>query len=206
MLQPAPNITYLKAAWAALGGISGANAKQSYEAAGLSFTRVNHSTLVRKNDVQVSTMPVRYTRQELRVGFLGRIENEVRKMVAQMEPILLRDLELPSGYQLVIELEECLRLLRRKGNRSLSIMVVPQEETAFAATLRIEMRVFLDSPRACLFACVADAGMHHHVDLLATAPKRVRVPRAGSYAELAEQMASTVNAALSLAYTDALAA
>ncbi len=206
MLHSAPNIAYLKAAWSALGGISGANAKQSYEAAGLSFTRVNHSTLVRKNDIQVSTMPVHYTRQELRVGFLGRIENEVRKMVAEMEPILLRDLELPAGYQLVVELEECLRLLRRKGNRSLSIMVVPHDEAAFAATLRVEMRVFLDSPRACMFACVTDASKRHQVDLLATAPKRARVPRASSYAELAEQMAGTINAALSLSYTAPLAA
>jgi hypothetical protein len=206
MLQTAPNIAYLKAAWAALGGISGANAKQSYEAAGLSFTRINHSTLVRKNDIQVSTMPVRYTRQELRVGFLGRIENEVRKMVAQMEPILLRDLILPEGYQLVIELEECLRLLRRKGNRSLSILVIPNDAAALAATLRVEMRVFLDSPRACLFASVTHSSMRHHVDLLATAPKRVRVPRASSYAELAEQMAMTLNAALTLAYTRPLAA
>jgi hypothetical protein len=206
MLQSAPNIVYLKAAWAALGGISGPNAKQSYEAAGLSFMRVNHSTLVRKNDIQVSTMPVHYTRQELRVGFLGRIENEVRKMVAQMEPILLRDLELPTGYRLVIELEECLRLLRRKGNRSLSILVIPEDGAAFAATLRIEMRVFLDSPRACMFACVTDSSMRHHVDLLTTAPKRVRVPRADSYAELAEQMATTINAALLLNYTAPLAA
>lgn len=206
MLQSAPNIDYLKAAWAALGGISGANAKQSYEAAGLSFTRVNHSTLVRKNDIQVSTMPVHYTRQELRVGFLGRIENEVRKMVGQMEPILLRDLELPAGYRLVIELEECLRLLRRKGNRSLSILVIPEDDAMFAATLRVEMRVFLDSPRACMFACVTHGSLPEPVDLLATAPKRVRVPRASSYRELAEQMSTAINAALSLTYTGPLAA
>ncbi|WP_430388875.1 hypothetical protein [Dyella sp. 20L07] len=205
MLYSAPNIIYLKAAWAAFAGISGANAKQSYEAAGLSFTRINHSTLVRKNEIQVSTMPVRYTRQDLRVGFLGRIENEVRKAVALMEPILQSELCIPEGHQLVIELEECLRLLRRKGNRSLSILIEPYTPD-LDATVRVEMRVFLDSPRACLFVCLADASLHHQFDLLATAPKRARVPRAEGYAELAKQMAETVNAALTLSYANQLAA
>ena len=206
MLHSAPNIAYLKAAWAAFAGISGANAKQSYEAAGLSFTRINHSTLVRKDNVQVSTMPVHYTRHELRAGFLGRIENEVRKIVAEMEPILLRDLQLPEGRRLVIELDECLRQLRRKGNRSLSILVEPDPTAELDATVRTEMRVFLDAPRACLFICLADVASRHQFDLLTAAPKRVRMPRASSYAELASQMAGTVNAALELDYANQLAA
>ena len=206
MLNPAPNIAYLKAAWAAFAGISGANAKQSYEEAGLSFTRINHSTLVRKNDIQVSTMPVRYTRQELRTGFLGRIENEVRKMVAEMERVLSRDLLVPEGHQLVIELEDGLRQLRRKGNRTLSIMIQPDAAESIAAAARIEMRIFLDSPRACLFACLSDASNRNQIDLLGGAPKRARVPRADGYAELAAQMALTINEALTGAYINRLAA
>lgn len=204
MLQSAPNIAYLKATWAAFAGISGHNAKQSYEAAGLTFTRINHSTLVRKNDVQVSTMPVRYTRQDLRTGFLGRIENEVRKIVAEMESLFFRDLQLPEGHHLAIELEECLRQLRRKGNRSLSIMIRPDEAEDVAVL--IEMRVFLDSPRACMFACLSDASHRHQIDLLGGAPKRARVPRADDYAELARQMAETINEALTGAYINQLAA
>lgn len=206
MLHSSPNIAYLKAAWAAFAGISGANAKQSYEAAGLSFTRINHSTLVRKDNIQLSTMPVHYTRHELREGFLGRIENEVRKVVAEMEPVLLRGLQLPEGHQLVIELEECLRQLRRKGNRSLSILVQPDPNAELDATVHMEMRVFLDSPRACLFIALADMTSRHQFDLLAAAPKRVRTPRAGTYGELAGQMAATVNAALELDYANLLAA
>ena len=193
MLQTAPNIAYLKAAWAAFAGISGANAKQSYEAAGLSFTHINHSTLVRKNDVQVSTMPVHYTRHDLRVGFLGRIENEVRKAAFELDAVFYRDLELPEGHRLVIELEECLRLLRRRGNRSLSIVVEPDGSTPLDAAVRVEMRVFLDAPRACVYACAADAS--GQFDLLEDAPKRVRMPRAANYAELAQQMSATLNQA-----------
>jgi hypothetical protein len=206
MLQTAPNIAYLKAAWAAFAGISGANAKQSYEAAGLSFTRINHSTLVRKNDLQVSTMPVRYTRHELRTGFLGRIENEVRKAVAEIEAVLLRDLHIPYGHQLVIELDECLRLLRRRGDRSLTILVKPSEAEPLETTAQIEMRVFLDSPRACLFAYLSDALGTKRVDVLTHAAKRARVPRAVTYAELARQMVTTLNAALSPYLADRLAA
>ncbi len=195
MLQTAPNIAYLKAAWAAFAGISGANARQSYEAAGLSFTRINHSTLVRKNDIQVSTMPIHYTRHELRVGFLGRIENEVRKAVAEMEAVFHRDLCLPEGHQLVIELDECLRMLRRRGHRSLSMLILPDGATTSEVCVRVEMRVFLDSPRACLFAHAADATTHGFVDLLEEAPKRARVPRASNYGELAAQMSATLNEA-----------
>jgi hypothetical protein len=206
MLQSAPNIAYLKAAWAAFAGISGHNATQSYEAAGLTFTRINHSTLVRKNDVQVSTMAVRYTRQDLRTGFLGRIENEVRKIVSEMESVFLRDLQLPEGHCLVVELEECLRQLRRKGNRSLTIVIRPDEAENIAAAALIEMRIFLDSPRACVFACLSDASDRHQIDLLGGAPKRARVPRAEDYAELAGQMVATINEALTGAYINQLAA
>jgi len=191
MLQTAPNIAYLKAAWAAFAGISGANAKQSYEAAGLSFTRINHSTLVRKNDVQVSTMPIHYTRHDLRVGFLGRIENEVRKAAFEMDAVFYRDLDLPEGHHLVIELEECLRLLRRRGNRSLSILIEPDGSIPLDAAVRVEMRVFLDAPRACVYACAADAS--GQVDLLDGAAKRARMPRASDYAGLAAQISSTLN-------------
>ena len=193
MLQTAPNIAYLKAAWAAFASISGVNAQQSYEAAGLSVTRINHSTLVRKNDVQVSTMPIHYTRHELRVGFLGRIENEVRKAVFEMDAVFYRDLCLPEGHRLVIELEECLRMLRRRGNRSLSILVEADASMPLDAAARVEMRVFLDSPRACVYACAADAG--GQVDLLEDAPKRARMPRAANYAELAAQISATLNEA-----------
>jgi hypothetical protein len=206
MLQSAPNIAYLKAAWAAFAGISGTNATQSYEAAGLSFTRINHSTLVRKNDIQVSTMPVHYTRHELRAGFLGRIENEVRKAVAEMEAVLLRDLGIPYGHRLVIELDECLRLLRRRGHRSLTILVKPVDGESLDTVATIEMRVFLDSPRACLFACLSDAQDTKRVDVLTHAPKRARVPRAATYAELARQMAATLNGALSPYLAERLAA
>ena len=206
MLHSAPNLAYLKAAWAAFAGISGPKTRQSYEAAGLSFTRINHSTLVRKGHVQVSTMPVHYTRHELRAGFLGRIENEVRKVVAEMEAVLLRDLQVPYGHQLVIELDECLRLLRRCGNRSITVTVKPNGTESLETLALIEMCVFLDSPRACVFACLADARGRKQVDVLADAPKRARMPRADNYAALAQQMAGTINAAVSPYLTEPLAA
>jgi hypothetical protein len=206
MLQSSPNIAYLKAAWAAFTGISGTNAGQSYEAAGLSFARINHSTLVLKDRVQVSTMPLHYTRHELRTGFLGRIENEVRKAITQMEAVLLRDLCIPYGHELVIELEEGLRQLRRRGHRSLSILVRPSDHEPLETRAQIEMRVFLDSPRACLFASLSDAGGTKQVDVLAQASKRTRVPRAASYAELAQQMADTLNGAVAPYLTERLAA
>lgn len=206
MLRSPPNIAYLKAAWSAFAGISGANAGQSYEAAGLSFTRINHSTLVLKNRVQVSTMPVHYTRHELRAGFLGRIENEVRKAVAEMEAVLLRELCIPYGHRLEIELEECLRQLRRRGHRSLTMRVAPDGSDTLETLAQLEMRVFLDSPRACVFATLCDRHGLKQVDVLAETPKRARVPRAASYGELAQQMAATLNAAVAPYLTDRLAA
>ena len=125
MIHTQPNLAYLKAAWAALAGISAENCRQSYEEAGISFEQINHSWIVRKNDTQVSTMPLRYTRQELRMGFLGRIEMEARKAAAEIEGVLLRDLHLPEGHTLIVELEESMRHLRRRGHRALAIFIVP---------------------------------------------------------------------------------
>ncbi len=196
MLNSPPNLRYLKAAWAAFAGISGSNARQSYEAAGLSFKRVNHSTLVSKSDVQVSTMPVHYTRHELRAGFLGRIENEVRKAVAEMQSILFNDLDVPEGHSLVIELEECMRQLRRRGHRSLSIVIVPNEGAVVQTATYVEMRVFLDSPRACVFASQRSVAGGSAVDLLAAAGKKERLPREDTYTSLARRMAGTINVAL----------
>lgn len=196
MLNSAPNLDYLKAAWSALACISGRNAGQSYEASGLTLQRINHSTIVHKGPVQVATMPLRYTRSELRIGFLGRIENEVRKAVSELDNVLFHSLDIPDGHHLVIELEESMRSLRRSGGRMLSIFVHPDPDVAHEAFFVVEMRVFLDAPRACLFAYRFAEQGEEKVDLLAQAPKRARVPRATSYAALAQQMAQTINAAL----------
>jgi hypothetical protein len=196
MLNSTPNLDYLKAAWSALACISGRNAEQSYEASGLTLQRINHSTIVHKGQVQVATMPLRYTRSELRVGFLGRIENEVRKAVSELDSVLFHSLDMPEGHRLVIELEESMRSLRRTGGRMLSIFVQPDPDTEHEVFYAVEMRVFLDAPRACLFAYRVTRQGEEKIDLLAQAPKRTRVPRAASYAALAQQMAETINAAL----------
>jgi hypothetical protein len=193
MISTRPNLPYLKAAWAAHASISAENCKQSYDDAGISFERVNHSWIVRKNNTQVSTMPLRYTRQELRMGFLGRIEMEARKAASEMEGGLLCDLELPEGYTLIVELEECMRHLRRRGSRALTILVGPTA-SAGSSQVHAEILVFLDAPRACLYAHRNDT------DLLAGASKRQRHPRSGTYAELGRQVAATVNAAFSEAF------
>jgi hypothetical protein len=198
MLNSAPNLDYLKAAWSALACISGNNAGQSYEASGLTLQRINHSTIVHKGAVQVATMPLRYTRGELRVGFLGRIENEVRKAVSELDSVLFHSLDVPDGHRLVIELEESMRSLRRSGGRMLSIFVHPDPDVERETFFAVEMRVFLDAPRACLFAYRITTEGEEKIDLLAQAPKRARVPRAASYAALAQQMAETINAALYL--------
>jgi hypothetical protein len=196
MLNSAPNLDYLKAAWSALACISGRHAQQSYEASGLTLQRINHSTIVRKGQVQVATMPLRYTRSELRVGFLGRIENEVRKAVWELDSVLFHSLDVPDGHRLVIELEESMRSLRRSGGRMLSIHMQAEPDNGGDAVFAVEMRVFLDAPRACVFASRVAANGEACIDLLAHAPKRARVPRAPSYAELARRMAETINAAL----------
>jgi hypothetical protein len=197
MISTQPNLVYLKAAWAAHASISAENCKQSYDDAGITFERVNHSWIVRKNNTLVSTMPLRYTRHELRMGFLGRIEMEARKAAAEMEGGMLRDLALPEDHGMVVELEQAMRHLRRHGSRALTILIGPSVMTATPTQVWAEIRVFLDAPRACLY-------VHRHgQDLLANASKRQRHPRAGSYAELAVQVAATLNQAFGNALSEA---
>jgi hypothetical protein len=189
MISTRPNLAYLKAAWAAHASISAENCHQGYDEAGISFERVNHSCIVRKNGTQVSTMPLRHTRQELRMGFLGRIEMEARKAVAEMEGGLLSHLQLPDTYTMIVELEPSMRDLRRRGQRAVTILIGPTVLTHSAAPIYAEVKMFLDAPRACVYAhCAGD-------DLLQQAPKRRRHPRADTYAELARRVAETINAA-----------
>lgn len=194
MISTRPNLAYLKAAWAAHAGISAENCKQSYEEAGISFERVNHSWIVHKNETQVSTMPLRYTRQELRMGFLGRIEMEARKAVAEIEAVLLRDLDLPEGHTLIVELEESMRHLRRNGSRALAIFILPTAEAS--ERIGVEIQVFLDAPRACLYAHYVTGEGYSGPDLLDGCTKRERHPRAATYTELAQRIAQTLNRAL----------
>ncbi|GLQ88170.1 hypothetical protein [Dyella flagellata] len=196
MISTHPNLAYLKAAWAAHAGISAQNCRQSYEEAGISFERVNHSWIVRKNDTQVSTMPLRYTRQELRMGFLGRIEMEARKAAAEIEAVLLRDLALPEGHTLIVELEESMRHLRRRGSRALAIFVAPTAAADMSVRIGAEIQAFLDAPRACLYAHALNADGYAGADLLADCAKRERHPRAATYGELAQRIVATLNTAL----------
>jgi hypothetical protein len=199
MISTRPNIPYLKAAWAAHASISAANCRQTYEEAGITFERVNHSWIVRKDDTQVSTMPLRYTRQELRMGFLGRIEMEARKAAAEMEAVLLRDLVLPDDHTIIVEVEESMRKLRRHGSRALSILIGPSVLASIPGQVYAEIHAFLDAPRACVFAHRADAQGGEPSDLLGDASKRERHPRAVTYAELAALIAETLNAAINAA-------
>lgn len=193
MISTRPNLNYLKAAWAAHASISAENCKQSYEEAGISFERVNHSWIVRKNDTQVSTMPLRYTRQELRMGFLGRIEMEARKAAAEIENALLRDLVLPHDHSLIVDLEESMRHLRRRGHRALAIFIAPTAAATTADRIGVEIQAFLDAPRACLYGHRITPEGHVGTDLLAGTHKRARHPRCASYAELGQQIAATLN-------------
>lgn len=194
MISTRPNLAYLKAAWAAHASISAEHCKQSYEEAGISFERVNHSWIVRKNQTQVSTMPLRYTRQELRMGFLGRIEMEARKAAAEIEAVLLRDLDVPEGHTLIVELEESMRHLRRNGSRALAIFILPTAEAS--ERIGVEIQAFLDAPRACLYAHRMTSEGHIATDLLDGCAKRDRHPRAATYTELAQRIAQTLNHAL----------
>ena len=197
MISTRPNLVYLKAAWAAHASISAENCRQSYDEAGITFERVNHSWIVCKNDTQVSTMPLRYTRQDLRMGFLGRIEMEARKAAAEIEAVLLRDLDLPDDHTIIVELEQSMRQLRRNGSRALSILIGPAAPADAPVQIYAEMHAFLDAPRACLYAHRKDTEGHAGMeDLLANVSKRQRHPRAATYTELAELIATTLNAAM----------
>jgi hypothetical protein len=88
---------------------------------------------------------------------------------------------------MTVELERSMRHLRREASRALAILIGPSVIADASSQVYIEIHVFLDAPRACLFAhCDGD-------DLLADAPKRQRHPRADTYAELAEIIAATIN-------------
>lgn len=196
MISTEPNLAYLKAAWAAHASISAENCRQGYDEAGISFERINHSWIVRKNDTQVSTMPLRYTRQELRMGFLGRIEMEARKAAAEIEAVLLRDLVLPDDHMLIVELEESMRHLRRRGHRALAIFIVPTDDAPADGRIGVEIQAFLDAPRACLYAHALQADGRTGTDLLAACSKRERHPRAPTYGELGQHIVATLHGVL----------
>lgn len=196
MISSQPNLAYLKAAWAAHASISAENCRQSYDEAGISFERVNHSWIVRKDETQVSTMPLRYTRQELRMGFLGRIEMEARKAAAEIEAVLLRDLSLPDDHMLIVEVEESMRHLRRRGHRALAIFVVPTAAADRVRRVGMEIQAFLDAPRACLYAHTLNTDGYAGTDLLADCSKRERHPRASTYGELGQRIVATLHNAL----------
>src|SRR5215469_15539951 len=177
MISTRPNIPYLKAAWAAHASISASNCRQTYEEAGITFERVNHSWIVRKDDTQVSTMPLQYTRQDLRMGFLGRIEMEARKAAAEMETVLFHDLALPDDHTFIVEVEASMRQLRRQGSRALTILIGPAVLENEPGQIFAEIRTFLDSPRACIFAHRSGTEGTEPTDLLAHASKRERHPR-----------------------------
>jgi hypothetical protein len=199
MISTRPNIPYLKAAWAAHASISAANCHQTYEEAGITFERVNHSWIVRKGQTQVSTMPLRYTRQDLRMGFLGRIEMEARKAASEMEQVLFHALDLPDDHSMIVEVEEAMRQLRRRGSRALTILVGPTVLSSESGQFYAEIHAFLDSPRACVYAHRANEQGSTPTDLLADVAKRERHPRATTYAELAQRIAATLNAAVQAA-------
>lgn len=196
MIGARPNLAYLKAAWAAHASISAENCRQGYDEAGISFERVNHSCIVRKNGTQVSTMPLRHTRQELRMGFLGRIEMEARKAAAEIEAVLLRDLILPDNHMLIVELEESMRHLRRRGHRALAMFIAPAAGADPSRRVGIEIQLFLDAPRACLYAHILNADGSAGPDLLANCAKRDRHPRAATYGELGQRIVATLHGAL----------
>lgn len=196
MISASPNLAYLKAAWAAHASISAEHCRQGYGEAGISFERVNHSWIVRKDGTQVSTMPLRHTRQELRMGFLGRIEMEARKAAAEIEAVLLRDLALPDDHMLIVELEESMRHLRRRGHRALAIFIAPTAEADLCCRVGVEIQAFLDAPRACLYAHAMQADGSAGSDLLASFAKRDRHPRAATYGELGQRIVATLHGAM----------
>jgi hypothetical protein len=112
---------------------------------------------------------------------------EARKAAAEMEGGLLRDLQLPENYTMIVELEQSMRQLRRRGDRALTILIGPSATVSTEAY--VEILVFLDAPRACLFA------YRDGVDAIAHLPKRQRHPRASTYAQLAQLIAVTINEA-----------
>jgi len=191
-----PNLEFLKSAWSALQDIHVDNLGNGLAGTGLSFTRVNHSTLVRKGEVQVATLGLEFARQDLKSGFLGRIENEVRKVAAQIESVLIRDLVVPEDHVLRVELNDCIRKLRRGAGNTLSVAIEPTVDATDRSRLRVDMRFFLDTPRAVLFATLTRPSVATTIDILADCSSRERKPRATSYAALAEQAAAAINRAL----------
>jgi hypothetical protein len=105
---------------------------------------------------------------------------------------------------MVVEVEEAMRQLRRRGNRALTILVGPTVLTSSSGQFYAEIHAFLDAPRACLYAHRANEPGCAPTDLLADVAKRERHPRAATYAELAQRIAATLNAA-ALAATETAA-
>jgi len=196
MASASPNLPLLKAMWTAIQGIGGEKRGRSYADVGMSFHPCGPYKMVFKDGLQVASVPTVSDRKYLRSELLAGIAKEARIVVAQIDAVLRRELNVPDQHDLVIDFDRNLRLIRTDGCNSFPITIERLAKSGDGASIRAELRFFLDAPRACLFIEACSTASGRSVDLLATASNRERHPRAGTYGELASKIATTFNVCL----------
>lgn len=181
----------LKARWAAVNAISGDNLRNSYEQADLSFERDGRFNRVSKDGITVAIMTPQFNRKELYDALISNIQDEA-KLVGEVFTDAYKKLNIPDEYSFRFDVERDIRDIASFHGNQLSayIGLYGKDTERVPDQLAVELRVFLDSPRAHVFATKGPRFFDQNVSLLQGKEPFVY---AESYEELAYDLVTLFN-------------
>lgn len=156
-----------KATWEAVAAISGDNVKQSYEKAGLTFERDGRFAIVKKDGLSVAHMTPQFNRQQLYDAMIGNLQSGAQHIAGILENAY-KELKVPDGYSFIFDPVRDIRQIASFRNNEINAFVrlVGENVDHVPDQLAVELRVFLDEPRAYLFATKGPRFFGQNVSLL----------------------------------------
>lgn len=181
----------LAARWEAINAISGDNISNSYEKAGLTFERDGRFSRVMKNGIDVAYMTPQFNRRELHDAIIGNIQGDA-KVIGEILTESYKKLNLPAGYTFRFNPESSIRDINSfHGKNMCAFIQLGGKGSEYNPNQAdVELRVFLDSPRAIVFAKKGPRFFGQNEDLLKDGEPHLS---AQSYEELAPALVSIFN-------------
>lgn len=181
----------LKATWNAVKSISGDRINESYEKAGLTFQRDGRFVVVMKDDAKIAHMTPQFNRHELHDALIGNIQSSAKE-IARVLTKAFKELHIPNGYGFSFAPEQSIRDVAsfHGNNMSVFIRIEGNDTDAIPEQVDTEIRVFLDEPRAILFA---NKGARFFGESRKLLESKDRFVYAKSYNDLASRLVELVN-------------